>query len=111
MARPSAHGQAMMSTATAAVNAKPSGAGAEPEAERRDGDHEDDRDEDAEMRSASRCTGALPDCASLDEPGDLGERVSAPTRVARTIRRPPALMVAPTTGVAGADLDRHGSRR
>ena len=28
----------------------------------------------AETRSASRCTGALPLCASLDEPGHLGER-------------------------------------
>ena len=28
----------------------------------------------AETRSASRCTGALPDCASLDEPRDLRER-------------------------------------
>ena len=28
----------------------------------------------AEMRSASRCTGALPDWASLDQPGHLGQR-------------------------------------
>ena len=34
--------------------------------------------------------------------------MSAPTRVARTTSRPPALTVAPVTGVAGADLDRHG---
>ena len=33
--------------------------------------------------------------------------MSAPTRVARTTSRPPALTVAPVTSVAGADLDRH----
>ena len=48
VARPSAHGQAMMSTATAAVNATVGAlAGAEPEAERGDGEAEHDRHEDA----------------------------------------------------------------
>ena len=48
VARPSAHGQAMISTATAAVKAAVApAAAAEPEAERRDGQADHDRHEDA----------------------------------------------------------------
>ena len=38
-----------------------------------------DRDEDAETRSASRCTGALPDCASATRRAICASAVSAPT--------------------------------
>ncbi len=55
----------------------------------------------AETRSASRCTGALPDCASATSRAICDSAVSAPTRVARTSRRPPALMVAPVTASPG----------
>ena len=61
----------------------------------------------AEIRSASRCTAALPFWASSTSRAIWASWVSAPTRVARTTRRPPALTVAPTTAVARADLDRH----
>src|SRR6266545_4787978 len=70
----------------------------------------------AEMRSASRCTGALPACACSTRRAICASCVSAPTRVARTTSRPPALTVAPTTMSPGpyhervADgelLDRH----
>ena len=53
------------------------------------------------MRSASRCTGALPDCASVTSRAIWASAVSAPTRVARTTRRPPALTVAPATSSPG----------
>ena len=50
-----------------------------------------------EMRSASRWTGALPDCASVTSRAIWASAVSEPIRVARTTRRPPALTVAPAT--------------
>ncbi len=50
-----------------------------------------------EMRSASRCTSALPDWASSTSLAMCASWVSSPTRVARTTRRPPALTVAPVT--------------
>ena len=102
VARPSAHGQAMISTATAAVNAnvalspvpsqKPSVAtvsaitiGTNTPA----------------TRSASRWTGALPVCAAVTSRAIWASAVSAPTLVARTTSRPPALTVAPATSAPG----------
>ena len=55
-----------------------------------------------ETRSASRWIGALPACASSTMRAIWARAVSAPTRVARTTRRPPALTVAPTTSSPGA---------
>jgi len=55
----------------------------------------------AEIRSASRCTGALPFCASCTSLAICASWVSEPTRVARTTSRPPAFTVAPTTGSPG----------
>ena len=52
-------------------------------------------------RSASRWTGALPVCAAVTSRAIWASAVSAPTLVARTIRRPPALTVAPATSVPG----------
>src|SRR5258708_2346831 len=49
------------------------------------------------MRSARRWTGAVPDWASATSWAIWASWVSAPMRVARTTRRPPALTVAPTT--------------
>ena len=60
-----------------------------------------------ETRSARRCTGALPVCAVLDEPGDLRERgVGADARRAHDEA---AAGVDRRAGdvVAGRDLDRH----
>ena len=54
-----------------------------------------------ETRSASRCTGALPDCASVTSRAIWASAVSAPTFVARTTSRPPALTVAPATSSPG----------
>ncbi len=102
VARPSAHGQAMMRTATAAVNANagsspapsqnPSVATASPITTGTN---------TAETRSASRCTGALPLWASLTSRAICASAVSAPTRVARTTSRPPALTEAPATASPG----------
>ena len=102
VASPSAHGQAMISTATAAVNAKvalsplpsqkPSVASARPITTGTN---------TPATRSASRCTGALPPCASVTSFAICASVVSAPTRVARTTSRPPALTVAPATESPG----------
>ncbi len=51
----------------------------------------------AEIRSASRCAAALPFWASSTSFAIRASWVSAPTRVASTTSRPPALRVAPVT--------------
>ena len=61
-----------------------------------------------EMRSARRWTGALPVWASSTSRAICASAVSAPTLVARTTRRPPALTVAPATSEPGLHLDGHG---
>ena len=111
VARPSAQGQAMISTATAAVNASVAAwPVSEPAGERADRQHEHDRHEDRpRSRSASRCTSALPDCASSTSRAMRASAVSAPTRVARTTSRPPALMVAPVTASPGPTSTGTGS--
>ena len=56
----------------------------------------------AAMRSARRWTGALPDCAAVTRRPICASAVSAPTRVARTMSRPPpTLTVAPVTASPG----------
>lgn len=102
VARPSAHGQAMISTATAAVKAaagpeplpsqKPSVARASPITTGTN---------TAEIRSARRCAAALPFWASSTRRAMRASWVSAPTRVASTTRRPPAFTVAPVTASPG----------
>ena len=102
VARPSAQGQAMISTATAAVKAnstdspapiqKPSVATARPMTT---------GTKMPETRSARRWTGALPDWASVTRRAIWASAVSAPTFVARTIRRPPAFTEAPATSSPG----------
>ncbi len=102
VARPSAHGQAMMSTATAAVKAaaEPSPVASHtPRVTRASTITTGTKT--AEIRSARRCTGALPLWASVTSRPIWASWVSAPTRVARTTRRPPALTVAPTTESPG----------
>ena len=63
----------------------------------------------ADTRSASRWTGALPACAAETSRAICASWVSAPTRVARTTRRPPALIVAPTTASPGPTSTGTGS--
>ena len=108
VASPSAQGQAMISTATAAVNA----AAAPAPAASQNTSVATARaittgTNTAETRSASRCTGALPVCAVLDQAGDLrqlgvGADPGGP-------HDQPAAGVDRGAGdlVAGADLDRH----
>ena len=110
MARPRAQGQAMISTATPAVNAvarvspvptqKPTVPSARPMTTGTN---------TAEIWSASRWTGALPFWASVTSRAICARAVSAPTRVARTTRRPPALTVAPVTGSPGPTSTGTGS--
>ncbi len=102
VARPSAHGQAMIRTATAAVNASPAPAPASSQnasvaAERAS----TIGTKIAEMRSARRWMGALPACASLTRRPICASAVSPPIFVARTTMRPPALIAAPTTASPG----------
>ena len=63
----------------------------------------------AEIWSASRWTGALPFWASVTSRAIWARAVSAPTRVARTTRRPPALTVAPVTASPGPTSTGTGS--
>ena len=88
----------MMSTATAAVNAAPRPA---PLPIQKPSVAMDSAmttgTKTPEMRSASRCTCALPFCASSTRRAMRASWVSAPTVSARTTRRPPALSVAPAT--------------
>ena len=110
VARPSAHGQAMISTATAALNAnvalspapiqKPSVATASTITTGTN---------TPATRSASRWTGALPVCASVTSRAICASAVSAPTLVARTTSRPPALTVAPATSEPGPTSTGTGS--
>ncbi len=102
VARPSAQGQATISTATAAVKA----AAAPPPTASQTPSVAAARaitagTKTADTRSASRWTGATPDCASVTRRAICERAVSAPTRVARTSRRPPALTVAPATSSPG----------
>ena len=88
----------MISTATAVVNAN---AGLAPSASQNPSVATESAitigTKTAEMRSASRCTGALPVWASVTSRPIWASAVSAPTFVARTTRRPPRFTVAPVT--------------
>ena len=93
-----AHGQAMISTATAAVKAAPAGCPAASHATRvAAASPRTTGTNTAETRSASRCTGALPFCASSTRRASWASWVAAPTRVARTTSRPLVLTHPPVT--------------
>ena len=110
VASPRAHGHAMISTATAAVNAAcapaplSSQTASVPSART-----STTGTNTAEMRSASRCTGALPVWAVATSRPICASRVSAPTRVARTTSAPEVLMVAPVTSSPGPTSTGTGS--
>ena len=102
VARPSAHGQAMISTATAAVNANEAGSPAPSQKPSVATERPITIGTNTpETRSASRCTSALPDWASVTSRAICASAVSEPTFVARTTSRPPALTVAPATASPG----------
>ena len=115
VASPSAHGQAMTSTATAAVKAARSSASltAGPAASSQPANvmtamTRTTGTNTALMRSARRAMGALPVCAWETSRPIWARVVSEPTRVARTRSRPEVLMVAPVTVAVRADLHGHG---
>ena len=99
VARPSAHGQAMMSTATAAVNAVASPAPTTNKCTSRVmiamtitmGT------KTCEMRSTSRWTGAFLDCASVTSLAIWDSVVFSPVRVTSISSLPEVFMVAPVT--------------
>ena len=110
MASPRAHGQAMISTATAAVNAGGADSPAPSQKPRvATASAMTIGTKTAEIRSARRCTGALPVWASSTSRAIWASAVSAPTRVARTTSRPPALTVAPVTASPGPTSTGTGS--
>ncbi len=98
VARPRAQGQAMISTATAAAKASVAAwpVTSQPASVAADSTITAGTNQ-AEMRSARRCTGALPVWAASTSRAICASAVSAPTPVASTTRRPPALTVAPAT--------------
>ena len=102
VARPSAHGQATTSTATAALPAAIPASPAPSQKPRvttaRLITH---GTKIAAIRSASRCADALVPCASPTSRVICASSVSAPTRVARTVSRPLMLSVAPVTSSPG----------
>ena len=110
MARPSAQGQAMIRTATAAVNASVllCPVASQPTRVSRASTSTIGTNT-AEIRSARRCTSALPDWASSTSRAIRASAVSLPTRVARTTSRPPALTVAPVTSSPGPTSTGTGS--
>ena len=113
VARPSAHGQAMISTATAAVKANV-GAGAGGRARSRASPpRARSRPARRPPRPGRRAAAPAP-CRSAPRRRAApiwASAVSAPTRVARTTSRPPALTVAPATASPGPTSTGHASRR
>ncbi len=110
VARPNAQGQAMINTETAAVNANAAPAPASSHPTRVSNARATTMGTNtADTRSARRCTGALPACASATRRAIWASWVSDPIRVARTTSRPPALTVAPTTSSPGPTSTGTGS--
>ena len=104
VASPSAQGHAMISTATAAVNPDAMLSPLNPPATIQATSVTTDSaitigTNTAEMRSASRCTRLLPAWASSTRRARCARRVSSPTEVAVTIRRPSAARVPPVTAL------------
>ena len=98
VARPSAHGHAMISTATAALNAASVCLPADsPNTSVRNEIANTTGTNTALTLSATRCTGAFVACASRTSLAMRAKVVSEPTRVARTSRRPFRFTVAAVT--------------
>ena len=103
VARPSAQGQAMISTASAALNAWPAGlpASSQP-ASVSAAQASTAGTNTAQIRSASRWMPALPAWACSTIVIRWASWVSAPTLSARTTRRPVSAIVPPVTASPGA---------
>ena len=100
VAKPRAHGQAMISTATAAVNASET----EPATSSQPPSVSSEMPitigtKTAETRSTSRWIGALPAWASATSRAICARAVSAPTLIASTTSSPETLIVAPATSL------------
>ena len=110
VASPSAHGQAMIRTATAAVKAAvASPVNASQPASVASESAITIGTKTAETRSASRWIGALPACASATRRPIWASAVSAPTLLTRTTRRPYVLIVEPATSAPGPTSTGTGS--
>ena len=108
VARPSAQGQAMISTATAAANARPVSPRGEPEAERRGGDREHDGHEDRRDAVGEPLDRRLARLRVGDEPADLRERgVGADARRAHDQQAAADVDGRAGDRVAGVHVDRH----
>ena len=108
VARPRAHGQAMISTATAAVNASAGVAtDGEPDGERGGGEDDDDRHEDRRDAVGEPLHRRLAGLGVLDEAGDLGELGVGADAGGAHDEPPAGVDGGAGDGVAGADLDRH----
>jgi hypothetical protein len=102
VASPSEHGQATMSTATAALTASAAGWPVTSQPARvRTATASTAGTNTPATRSARRCTGALEPWAASTRRATRARAVSAPTRVARTTSRPSRLTVAPATSSPG----------
>ncbi len=102
VARPSAHGHATTSTATAALQAAAAGRPAPSQKPSVAIDKAMTHGTNtAAIRSASRCALALVPCAWLTRRVIWASRVPDPTWVARTTSRPLMFTVAPVTGSPG----------
>src|SRR5699024_4687130 len=103
VASPNAQGQAIINTATAAVNAIATGLPLASQNTRvATANTITMGTNTAEIRSANRCTAALPVCASSTSVASCANLVSGPTPVARTTSLPFAFTVAPATVLPGS---------
>ena len=103
MARPSAQGQATINTAIAAVNAVAASAPLPSDIPKvATAKAITTGTKNPEIRSASRCTRALPAWACSTSAAIWARCVAAPTRSARTTNRPVTLTQPPTTGSPSA---------
>ena len=100
VARPSAHGHAMISTATALTSVGEARLRAEerPDDEREDRDRDDRRHEPGRDHVGQSAGSARERCASATICDDLREQRVAPTRSARITKLPVPLTVPPVTG-------------
>ena len=110
VARPSAQGQAMTSTATARATASP--ASAPPSSQPvsvSSASPSTAGTKTAETRSTRRWAADLPACASSTARSMWDSRVDSPTRSARTVSTPPTAIVPPTTASPSATSTGAGS--
>src|SRR5699024_6807898 len=97
VAKPNAHGHAIISTVTAARNAVAGSPKMSHAANVINAMTNTMGTNTAEIRSANRAIGAFSDWARDTSSPIWASVVSAPVRVARTTRRPEVLIVAPVT--------------